>query len=205
MALRRTASRRRPRRSSSRRRRTFTFQVRAPSAPGLYAIHLRPVIDAVTWMEDQGVFLTSPSTSAGCLLPLRQRCAREQHLELFFALWERRSRRRRIRRDVEVLARDEAWTDILAAERTRDLVARLTSIHRDPSSLVDPLHAASLGACSRSPEGSNKIATETKTLKVGDVAPDFALARARWTRDQALGFRGQRVVLAFFPFAFSNT
>ncbi len=36
---------------------TFTFQVRAPSVPGLYAIHLRPVIDAVTWMEDQGVFL----------------------------------------------------------------------------------------------------------------------------------------------------
>jgi uncharacterized protein YkwD len=36
---------------------TFTFQVRAPAAPGLYAIHLRPVIDAVTWMEDQGVFL----------------------------------------------------------------------------------------------------------------------------------------------------
>jgi uncharacterized protein YkwD/Tfp pilus assembly protein PilX len=36
---------------------TFTFQVRAPSTPGLYAIHLRPVIDAVTWMEDEGVFL----------------------------------------------------------------------------------------------------------------------------------------------------
>ena len=36
---------------------TFTFQVRAPSTPGLYAIHLRPVIDGVTWMEDEGVFL----------------------------------------------------------------------------------------------------------------------------------------------------
>ncbi len=36
---------------------TFTFQVRAPMAPGLYAIHLRPVIDAVAWMEDEGVFL----------------------------------------------------------------------------------------------------------------------------------------------------
>jgi hypothetical protein len=34
---------------------SFTFQVRAPSTPGLYAI--RPVIDAVTWMEDEGVFL----------------------------------------------------------------------------------------------------------------------------------------------------
>ena len=36
---------------------TFTFQVRAPMTPGLYAIHLRPVVDAVTWMEDEGVFL----------------------------------------------------------------------------------------------------------------------------------------------------
>jgi len=36
---------------------TFTFQVRAPMTPGTYAINLRPVIDAVTWMEDQGVFL----------------------------------------------------------------------------------------------------------------------------------------------------
>ena len=36
---------------------TFTFQVRAPVTPGLYAIHLRPVIDAVSWMEDEGVFL----------------------------------------------------------------------------------------------------------------------------------------------------
>jgi hypothetical protein len=36
---------------------TFTFQIRAPSQPGTYAIHLRPVIDGVTWMEDEGVFL----------------------------------------------------------------------------------------------------------------------------------------------------
>lgn len=36
---------------------TFVFQVRAPMTPGLYAINLRPVIDAVTWMEDQGIFL----------------------------------------------------------------------------------------------------------------------------------------------------
>jgi glucose/arabinose dehydrogenase len=36
---------------------TFTFQVRAPQAPGVYSLHLRPVIDATTWMEDQGVFL----------------------------------------------------------------------------------------------------------------------------------------------------
>src|SRR5438105_4622365 len=36
---------------------SFTFQVKAPLQPGLYAIHLRPVIDGVTWMEDEGVFL----------------------------------------------------------------------------------------------------------------------------------------------------
>jgi len=36
---------------------TFAFQVRAPMTPGTYAINLRPVIDAVTWMEDEGVFL----------------------------------------------------------------------------------------------------------------------------------------------------
>ncbi len=36
---------------------TFTFLVRAPMTPGTYAINLRPVIDAVTWMEDEGVFL----------------------------------------------------------------------------------------------------------------------------------------------------
>ena len=36
---------------------TFVFEVRAPMTPGTYAINLRPVIDGVTWMEDQGVFL----------------------------------------------------------------------------------------------------------------------------------------------------
>jgi glucose/arabinose dehydrogenase len=36
---------------------TFTFQVRAPQTPGTYSLHLGPVIDATTWMEDQGVFL----------------------------------------------------------------------------------------------------------------------------------------------------
>jgi len=36
---------------------TFSFQVRAPSTPGVYAINLRPVIDGVTWLEDEGVFL----------------------------------------------------------------------------------------------------------------------------------------------------
>jgi uncharacterized protein YkwD len=36
---------------------TFAFQVKAPTTPGVYSIHLRPVIDGTTWMEDEGVFL----------------------------------------------------------------------------------------------------------------------------------------------------
>ena len=36
---------------------TFTFQVMAPSTPGVYSIHLRPVIEGTVWMEDDGVFL----------------------------------------------------------------------------------------------------------------------------------------------------
>jgi hypothetical protein len=36
---------------------TFTFRVRAPQSPGVYYINLRPVIDGITWMEDEGVWL----------------------------------------------------------------------------------------------------------------------------------------------------
>ena len=36
---------------------TFTFQVRAPSTPGTYNLPLRPVVDGVTWLEDQGVYV----------------------------------------------------------------------------------------------------------------------------------------------------
>ncbi|MDQ6857996.1 MAG: CAP domain-containing protein [Chloroflexota bacterium] len=36
---------------------TFTFQVKAPATPGVYSIHVRPVIDGTAWMEDEGVFL----------------------------------------------------------------------------------------------------------------------------------------------------
>ncbi len=36
---------------------TFTFQVKAPATPGVYSIHLRPVIDGTAWLEDEGVFL----------------------------------------------------------------------------------------------------------------------------------------------------
>jgi hypothetical protein len=36
---------------------SFTFSIRAPSTFGTYRIPVRPVIDGVTWMEDQGVYL----------------------------------------------------------------------------------------------------------------------------------------------------
>jgi len=55
------------------------------------------------------------------------------------------------------------------------------------------------------PKGRTKIARETKTLKVGDVAPDFALRSHDGREIKLADFRGQRVVLAFFAFAFSNT
>ena len=35
---------------------TFTLQVRAPAEPGQYVLALRPVIDGVMWLEDDGVF-----------------------------------------------------------------------------------------------------------------------------------------------------
>ena len=55
------------------------------------------------------------------------------------------------------------------------------------------------------PKGRTKVATETRTLRVGDRAPDFTL-RAHDDRDVSLSsFRGQRVVLAFFTFAFTRT
>lgn len=34
----------------------FSFDVKAPPAPGTYKVNLRPVVEGVTWMEDQGVF-----------------------------------------------------------------------------------------------------------------------------------------------------
>lgn len=36
---------------------TFTFKLRAPTANASYDLPLRPVIDGVTWMEHQGVFV----------------------------------------------------------------------------------------------------------------------------------------------------
>jgi mycoredoxin-dependent peroxiredoxin len=55
------------------------------------------------------------------------------------------------------------------------------------------------------PKGRTKIATETTTLKVGDKAPDFALRSHDGREIRLSDFRGQRVVLAFFAFAFTGT
>ncbi|TMB63718.1 MAG: redoxin domain-containing protein [Chloroflexi bacterium] len=49
------------------------------------------------------------------------------------------------------------------------------------------------------------MATETKTLKVGDVAPDFTLRAHDGSEVTLSAYRGRRVVLAFFAFAFTNT
>jgi peroxiredoxin len=55
------------------------------------------------------------------------------------------------------------------------------------------------------PVGRNKIATETKTLRVGDAAPDFTLRAHDGSEVTLSALRGRRVVLAFFAFAFTNT
>lgn len=48
--------------------------------------------------------------------------------------------------------------------------------------------------------------SETPTLKVGDMAPDFTLRGIDGKHYTLSDFRGkQNVVLAFFPFAFSGT
>lgn len=50
-----------------------------------------------------------------------------------------------------------------------------------------------------------KNRTETKTLKVGDTAPDFTLKTEKGETWHLADFRGKKnVVLAFVPFAFSK-
>jgi peroxiredoxin len=53
--------------------------------------------------------------------------------------------------------------------------------------------------------GRTKLATETPTLRAGDAAPDFKLRSDDGREVSLADLRGQRVVLAFFAFAFSNT
>ncbi len=36
----------------------FSFQVRAPAAPGVYRLDVRGVIEGTTWLEDQGIYFT---------------------------------------------------------------------------------------------------------------------------------------------------
>ena len=55
------------------------------------------------------------------------------------------------------------------------------------------------------PKGRTKIATETKTLAVGDPAPDFTLHAHDGRTITLSALKGQRVVLAFMAFAFSGT
>jgi hypothetical protein len=34
----------------------YPFELIGPPSPGIYRVFLRPVIDGVTWMQDEGVF-----------------------------------------------------------------------------------------------------------------------------------------------------
>jgi len=55
-------------------------------------------------------------------------------------------------------------------------------------------------------KGRTRIASETKTLKVGDAAPDFELRTHTGENFRLSDLRGHKnVVLAFYPFAFSPT
>lgn len=53
-------------------------------------------------------------------------------------------------------------------------------------------------------KGRTSTASETSKLKVGDVAPDFALKAHNSDNPWKLSDqRGKNVVLAFYPFAFT--
>jgi len=107
-----------------------------------------------------------------------------------------------------VLAGHEARPHVLATERThRRVREEIAAARRDAAAFGSScLHAGYLrDVPEERPKGRTKIATETKTLKVGDPAPDFTL-RAHDGRTITLSaFRGQRVVVAFMAFAFSGT
>ena len=114
-----------------------------------------------------------------------------------------------------MLAGHEPRADVLAAERAHGLVREEVPAARgDPTAFgASRSHAGYLrdvaepgpAASEQRPKGRTKIATETKTLHVGDPAPDFTL-RAHDGRTITLSaLRGQRVVIAFMAFAFSGT
>ena len=54
-------------------------------------------------------------------------------------------------------------------------------------------------------KGRTSRASETSTLKVGDQAPDIALPAHNGETWKLSDARGQNVVLAFYPFAFTPT
>lgn len=55
-------------------------------------------------------------------------------------------------------------------------------------------------------KGRDSVASESKTLKVGDKAPEIALpmhnAEGLWRLSDQ---KGKNVVIAFYPFAFTST
>jgi hypothetical protein len=112
---------------------------------------------------------------------------------------------RRVGWNVEVLPRHEAGSDERSIERTRDPIAQEHHAVRLDASASDlRTHARTLAAVAP-PIGRTKLASETATLKVGDAAPPFEL-RSHDGRDVALdALRGQKIVIAFFAFAFTNT
>jgi peroxiredoxin (alkyl hydroperoxide reductase subunit C) len=53
-------------------------------------------------------------------------------------------------------------------------------------------------------KGRKSVASSTKTLKVGDAAPDFELETHNGEKWKLSDMRGKKnVVLAFYPFAFT--
>ena len=53
-------------------------------------------------------------------------------------------------------------------------------------------------------KGRKSVASSTKTLKVGDAAPDFELETHDGKKWKLSDMRGKKnVVLAFYPFAFT--
>ena len=107
-----------------------------------------------------------------------------------------------------MLAGHEARADGLSTERADRLVLEeVVAARRDATALDSSRgHAGYLRDVAEArPKGRTKIATDTKTLQVGDPAPEFTL-RAHDGRAVTLSaLRGQRVVLAFMAFAFSGT
>ncbi|MDB5073675.1 MAG: putative alkyl hydroperoxide reductase [Candidatus Eremiobacteraeota bacterium] len=64
--------------------------------------------------------------------------------------------------------------------------------------------AANSRRMSTNPGHASK-ASETRTLKIGDPAPDFTLTSHTGEEFHLAGARGGNVVVAFFPAAFTGT